>query len=70
VVIPEKQQIIGVENAVDEEEFDQFDEISPFVTSMIKPRIASANEAPYLHNDHNEKVKNSKKSRLQQKVAQ
>jgi hypothetical protein len=29
VVIPRKQQIIGVENAIDEEEFDQFDEI-PF----------------------------------------
>jgi hypothetical protein len=30
------------------EEFDQFDEITSFITSMIKPRILSANEAPYL----------------------
>jgi hypothetical protein len=42
-VIPGKRLIIGVENAVDEEEFDQFDEIPSFVTSMIKPRIPSAN---------------------------
>jgi hypothetical protein len=28
-------RIIGVENVVDEEEFDPFDEIPPFVTSMI-----------------------------------
>jgi hypothetical protein len=69
MVIPRKQQIIGVENAVNEEEFYQFDEILPFLTSMIKPIIPSANEAPYLRNDHHEKVKNFKKSRLQRKVA-
>jgi hypothetical protein len=70
VVISGKQQIIGVKNDVDEEEFDQFDEISPFVTSIVKPRIPSANEAPYLRNDHHEKLKNSKKPRPQWKVAQ
>jgi hypothetical protein len=70
VVIPGKRQIIAVENAVDEEEFDQFDEIPPFVTSMIKSRIPSANEAPYLRNDHHEKVKNSKKPNPQRKVEQ
>jgi hypothetical protein len=60
VVIPRKWWIIRVENVIDEEEFDSFDEIPPFVTSIIKPRIPSANEAPYLCNDHHEKVKNSK----------
>jgi hypothetical protein len=53
-----------VENDVDEEEFDQFDEIPPFVTSMIKPRIPSANEALYLRNDHHKKSRISKKPRL------
>jgi hypothetical protein len=60
VVIPEKRQIIEVKNAFDEEEFDQFDEIHPFITSMIKPRIPSANEAPYLRNDHHKKSRISK----------
>jgi hypothetical protein len=69
VVIPGKRRIVGVENAVDEEELDQFDETPPIVTSMIKPRIPSANEAPYLHNDHHKKVKNFKKPRPQWKVA-
>jgi hypothetical protein len=69
VVITGKWWIIEVENDVDEEEFDQFDEIPPFATSMIKPPIPSANEAPYLCNDHHEKVKNFKKPRPQQKVA-
>jgi hypothetical protein len=71
VVIPGKRRIIGVENAIDEKEFYQFDEIPPFVTSMIKPRIPSANEAPYLCNNHHAKVNNSKKKpRPQRRVAQ
>jgi hypothetical protein len=69
VVIPGKRWIVRVENVVDEEEFDQFDEIPPFITSMIKPRIPSANEAPCLCNDHHEKFKNFKKPRPQRKVA-
>jgi hypothetical protein len=32
VVMPEKWWIIRVENAVDEEEFDQFDEMRTYVT--------------------------------------
>jgi hypothetical protein len=51
MVIPRKRWLIRVENDIDEEEFDQFDEIPPFVTLMIKPRIQLANEAPYLRND-------------------
>jgi hypothetical protein len=69
VVIPGKWGIVGFENTVDEKELDQFDEIPPFITSIIKPRIPSANEVPYLCNDHHEKVKNFKKPRPWQKVA-
>jgi hypothetical protein len=60
VVIPRKRRIIKVENAIDEEEFDQFDEIPPFITSMINPRIPSSKDIPYLRNDHHEKLKNFK----------
>jgi hypothetical protein len=35
-------------NAINAEEFDQFDEIPPFITSMIKPRIPSSKDIPYL----------------------
>jgi hypothetical protein len=58
-----------VEIAVDEEKFDQFDEIPHFITSIIKPRIPSSKDIPYLRNDHQEKVKNFKKPRAQRKVA-
>jgi hypothetical protein len=64
VVIPRKQRIIGVENAINEEEFDQFYEIPPFVTLMMKPRIPSANEAPYLSNDHHEKNQEFQKTKI------
>jgi hypothetical protein len=47
-------------NAIDEEEFDQFDEIPPSVTSMIKPRIPLVNEAPCLRNGHHKKSRISK----------
>jgi hypothetical protein len=49
-------------NADDEESFDQFDEIPPFITSMIKPGIPLTNDALYLRNDHHEKVKKFKKN--------
>jgi hypothetical protein len=63
-----KWWIFRVENAIDEEEFDQFDVIPPFIASVIKPRIPSANKAQYLRNDHHEKVKNFKKPRSQREV--
>jgi hypothetical protein len=69
VLMTWKQWIVEVENVVDEEEFHQFDDIPPFITSMIKPRIPSANKAPYLCNDDHEKVNNFKNPRPQQKVA-
>jgi hypothetical protein len=69
VVISGKRWIVSVKNVVDEEEFDQFNEIPPFATSMIKSRTPLANETPYLCNNHHEKVKNFKKPRLHRKVA-
>jgi hypothetical protein len=65
VVIPRKPRI----HQFDEKEFDQFDEIFAFATSMIKPRIPSTKEAPYLCKDHHEKVRNFKKPRVQRKLA-
>jgi hypothetical protein len=60
VVITGKRRIVGVMNTVDDEEFDHFDEIPPFVTLMIKPIVPSANEASYLCNDYHQKSKFSK----------
>jgi hypothetical protein len=46
VVMPEKR-IVGIENVVEEEEYNQFDEIPSFDTSC-KPQIFRTNKTPYL----------------------
>jgi len=38
IVLPGKRRIVGVYNVVDEEEFNQFDEIPPFATCEVKFR--------------------------------
>ena len=54
IVLPGKRRIIGVHNAVDEEEFNQFDEIPPFATCEL-PRLNANDKTPYLRTDHNKK---------------
>ena len=56
IVLPDKRRIVGVYNAVDEEEFNQFDEIPPFATCEL-PRLNANDKTPYLWTDHNEKIR-------------
>jgi hypothetical protein len=45
----------GIENVVvEEEEYNQFDEIPSFDTSY-KPQLFGTNKTPYLRSDHSEK---------------
>jgi hypothetical protein len=53
VVLPEKR-IVGVENVVEEEEYNQFDKI-PFFDTSYKPWLLGSNKTPYLRSDHSEK---------------
>jgi hypothetical protein len=46
--------MVGVENDVEEEEYNQFDEIPSFDTSY-KPHLLGTNKTPYLRSDHSEK---------------
>jgi hypothetical protein len=55
VVMPEKKRIVGIENVVEVEEYNQFDEIPSFDTSY-KPQLFGANKTPYLRSDHSEKI--------------
>jgi hypothetical protein len=52
------ERIIGVENVVEEEEYNQFDEIPSFDTSY-KPRLLGTNKTLYLQSDHSEKNPNT-----------
>ena len=54
IVLPGKRRIVGVQNAVDEE-FNQFDEISPFATCKL-PHLTANDKTLYLRTDHNEKI--------------
>jgi hypothetical protein len=45
---------VGIENVVEEEEYNQFDEIPSFDTSY-KPQLFRTNKTPYLRSDHSEK---------------
>jgi hypothetical protein len=50
-----KKRIVRVENVVEEEEYNQFDEIASFHTSY-KHRLLGTNKTPYLRSDHSEKI--------------
>jgi hypothetical protein len=52
--MPEKR-IVGIENVVEEEEYNQFDEIPSFDTSF-KPQLLGTNKTPNLRSDHSEKI--------------
>jgi hypothetical protein len=46
---------VGIENVVEEEEYNQFDKIPSFDTSY-KPQLFGTNKTPYLRSDHSEKI--------------
>jgi hypothetical protein len=50
-----KKRIVGIENVVEEEEYNQFDEIPSFDTSY-NPQLFGSNKTPYLRSDHSEKI--------------
>ena len=56
IVLSGKRRIVGVHNAVDEEEFNQFDEIRPIATCELS-RLNANDKTPYLRTNHNEKIR-------------
>jgi hypothetical protein len=50
-----EKRIVGIENVVEEEEYNQFDEIPSFNTSY-KPQLLETNNTPSLRSDHSEKI--------------
>jgi hypothetical protein len=61
-----EKKIVGIENVVEEEEYNQFDEIPSFGTSY-KPQLLGTNKTPYLRSDHSEKI-HMQKSRKQKQA--
>jgi hypothetical protein len=48
---------VVIENVVEDEEYNEFDEIPSFDTSY-KPQLFETNKTPYLQRDHSEKYRN------------
>jgi hypothetical protein len=55
IVVPSKQQVVGVDNVEDEEEYNQFDEVPFFVDTttinIIETKISYSNVIPYACTD-------------------
>jgi hypothetical protein len=47
--------MVGIENGVMEEVYNQFDEI-PYFDTSYKPQLLGTNKTPYLRSDHSEKI--------------
>jgi hypothetical protein len=46
---------VGIQNVVEEEVYNQLNEIPSFYTSY-KPQLLGTNKTPYLRSDHSEKI--------------
>lgn len=53
IVMHGKRRILGVDNVVDEEEYNQFDELPPFSIG-IKPLNVANDDTTYIRTDHEE----------------
>jgi hypothetical protein len=55
IFVPGKQQVVGVNNIVNEEEYNQFDDVSFFVDTIriniIDTKISYSNVIPYTCTD-------------------
>jgi hypothetical protein len=55
IVVPVKQQIVGVDDVEDEEEYKQCDEVPFFVDTtrinIVEIKISYSNVIPYAHTD-------------------
>ena len=60
VVLPGKKQVVGLENPVDEEVFNQSNEVPPLDTSFL-PMILVSELTPYLRDGHKEDAPVAKK---------
>ena len=65
VVLPGKQRIVGLENPVDEEEFNQSNEVPPLDTSIL-PVILASELTPYLRDGRTEDAPMAKRRQKRQ----
>jgi len=62
VVLPGKKRVVRVKNPIDEEEFNQSNEVPPLDTSIL-PVILVSELTPYLGDGHKEDAPVAKRRR-------
>jgi hypothetical protein len=56
IVLQRKRKIVGFDDVVDEEEYNQFDALPPFGEDITIPTIDDTEEPTYIHRDHDEAI--------------
>jgi hypothetical protein len=56
MVLQGTRKIVGAENVVDEEEYNQFDALPPFGEDITIPTIDETKEPTYICRDHDEAI--------------
>jgi hypothetical protein len=60
ILVPSKQRVVGVDNVEDEEEYNQFGEVSFFRDTtrinIVETKISYINVIPYAHTDGDGKL--------------
>jgi hypothetical protein len=56
IVLQGKRKIVGVEDVIDEEEYNQFDALPPFGDDITIPTIDDTEEPTYIRRDHDEAI--------------
>jgi hypothetical protein len=56
IVLQGKRKIVGVEDIVDKEEYNQFDALPPLCEDITIPTIDETKEPTYIHHDHDEAI--------------
>jgi hypothetical protein len=60
IIVPAKQQVVGVDNMEDEKEYNQFDEVTFFMDTtrinIVETKISYSNVIPYMRTDGEEKL--------------
>jgi hypothetical protein len=56
IILQEKTKIVGVEDVVNEEEYNQFDALPPFGEDITILTIDDTKEPTYIRRDHDEAI--------------
>jgi hypothetical protein len=56
IILQGKRKIVGVEDVVDEEEYNQFDALPPSGKDITIPTIDDTEEPTYIRHDHDEAI--------------